>query len=78
MKEKEKWNPEEVRRFRAAYNLTQKEMGVMLGVCEKYIYHLEKGSRKPSKTLQLLLDYVSKEMQMKGGENAKGDLQTKG
>jgi len=75
-----KWTPDKVRRFRATHHLTQKEMGEMLGICAKYVYHLERGTRRPSKILELLLDYVSKEMKKKtkGERKHERGLQTEG
>lgn len=38
--------------------LTQEFFGHALGVSRNYIYYLERGERKPNKTLRLLLDCI--------------------
>jgi hypothetical protein len=45
-------------------------LGELLGVSGHYIYYLEKGVKKPSKTLLYLLQYVKKDLRRKGGDKA--------
>ena len=52
------WSGQDIRKLRKSHQLSQKEFGRLLGVSLNYIYLLEKGVRKPSKTLELLLDCV--------------------
>ncbi len=54
------WTPERIKDFRLRLGLTQKAFGKLLGVTDRYIFFLEKGVKKPSKTLQLLLDCLEK------------------
>jgi DNA-binding XRE family transcriptional regulator len=53
------WKPRDIISLREKHNLTQKALGELVGVTTNYIYLLEKGDKKPSKTLQLLLDCVN-------------------
>jgi DNA-binding transcriptional regulator YiaG len=62
------WLPEEIKEFRKVNILSQKALSELLGVAENYVYFLEKGVRKPSKTLRLLLDCVEKQLKEKGKE----------
>ncbi|MDO8282533.1 MAG: helix-turn-helix transcriptional regulator [Thermodesulfovibrionia bacterium] len=61
------WKPKEIKLIREDYHLSQATLGALLGVSRNHIYYLERGERIPSKTLQLLLDYVEKDLR-KGGE----------
>lgn len=56
------WTPKEIKELRKKYNLTQRYMGELLGVSGNYIYLLEKGVKRPSKTLQILLEYIEKDL----------------
>ena len=53
-----KWTFKEIKGMRNKYGLTQTELADLLGVAQNYVHMLEKEVRKPSKTLQLLLDCV--------------------
>lgn len=53
-----KWTAKEIKALRAGYKLSQPALGKLLGVSGNYIYMLEKGVRKPSKSLRLLMDCV--------------------
>ena len=52
------WTPKKIKELRNKYNLAQRKLGELLGVSGNYIYLLEKGVKKPSKTLQILLGYI--------------------
>jgi DNA-binding transcriptional regulator YiaG len=65
------WIPDEVRQFRAQLRLTQTAFGNLLGVSRIHVYYLEKGVKRPSKTLMLLLDCIEKE-KGKAGEKNRG------
>jgi DNA-binding transcriptional regulator YiaG len=65
------WTPEEIKRLRQAMGLTQKEFGGLLGVTRNFIYYLERGERKPSKTFKLLLECIE-EKHLTGKESEKG------
>jgi len=58
-----KWTPERIRKFRETLGLYQKELAKILGVTEVYVNYLENGKRKPSKTLEQLLDCLERENQ---------------
>lgn len=58
-----KWTPERIKKFREALGLYQKELAKILGVSETYVNYLENGKRKPSKTLEQLLDCLEREHQ---------------
>ena len=55
------WTPEEIKKLREKYKLSQNSFGERLGVSRNYIYYLERGEKTPSKTLRLLLNYIEKE-----------------
>lgn len=57
----EEWNGKDIRELRDRIKLTQKAFSELLGVTENYIYLLEKGVKKPSKTVNLLLNCIEKE-----------------
>lgn len=52
------WTPVEIRDFRERLGLYQKDFAVRLGVTRQYIGWLEKGVRRPGKTLRILLNYL--------------------
>jgi DNA-binding transcriptional regulator YiaG len=60
------WTPEEIKTFRKRHNLYQKELSKLLGVTERYVIYLEKGVRKPGKTLKLFLECLEREIKRKG------------
>lgn len=70
------WTPDRIKTLRLKKGLSQQAFGKSLGVTRNFIYYLERGERKPSKILQLLLDCVEKENE-KGKEKrerGKGNL----
>jgi len=56
------WNPQQIKKLRDRLWLSQEAVGERIGVTRNYVYYLEKGVRQPSKTLQLLLDYIDMEL----------------
>jgi len=62
------WTPEDIKNLKRKYGLSQKRLSELLGVSRIHIYYLEKGVRKPSKTLRLLLDCIERQLK----ENEKG------
>ena len=56
------WTRKEINDLRGKYNLSQPAFGNLLGVSGNYIYLLEKGVKKPSRVLKLLLDCVEKQL----------------
>ncbi len=56
------WTSVEIKKLRDNNNLTQAELAELIGVTTNYVYLLENGVKKPSKTLQLLLGYVSRDL----------------
>ncbi len=63
------WTPEEVKKLRETYKLSQKKLGDLTGVTDRYIYYLEKGKRKPSKSFRLLLDCIEEKLKKRKGGN---------
>ncbi|MCX5806595.1 MAG: hypothetical protein NT010_11100 [Proteobacteria bacterium] len=59
------WTPERIKGLRNRFNLSQVALGGLTGVSGNYIWMLEGGdkTKKPSKTLCLLLDRIEKELQ---------------
>ena len=59
------WTPKAIKALRDQYQISQPKLGSLLGVSGNYIYLLEKGVKRPSKTLELLLNCVEKELRKK-------------
>lgn len=59
------WTPQEIKALRERYSLSQAALGRLLGVTGNYVYLMEKGVRRPSKTLKLLLDCVKERLEKK-------------
>ncbi|MBF0542301.1 MAG: helix-turn-helix transcriptional regulator [Nitrospirae bacterium] len=59
------WKPEDIKMFREKWMLSQKALSELVGVTDNYIYLLEKGVKNPSKTLKLLFNCVSENLQKK-------------
>jgi DNA-binding transcriptional regulator YiaG len=61
------WEPEEIKIFRKALGLTQAKFADVLGVTRVYVVYLERGDRRPGKTMKRLLDCLERH-----NENGKG------
>ena len=61
-----KWTSKEIQYLRKKYGLTQTVLADLVGVAQNYVHMLEKGVRKPSRTLQLLLNCVEEKLKRKG------------
>lgn len=59
---------EDIKNFRERMGLTQAAFGRLIGVSRNYVYYLERGERKPSNTLKLLLDCIDEKEKRKGGK----------
>lgn len=66
------WMPEDIETLRKQYGLSRRAFSELLGVTGNYVYLLEKGVKKPSDTLRLLLDCVERQL----NENEKGKEST--
>jgi DNA-binding transcriptional regulator YiaG len=55
------WAPEEIKLFRKQLGLYQKDFAEMIGVTRVYVIYLEKGVRRPSKTMKKLLDIMEQQ-----------------
>jgi len=55
------WTNEEIKDFRKRLGLYQKDFAEMIGVTRLYVVYLEKGVRRPSKTLRILFDILEKQ-----------------
>lgn len=67
------WTRKEIKELRTSYDLSQPALGKLTGVSGNYIYLLERGDRKPGRTLMLLLDRIKKEMEMKTKKERRRD-----
>ncbi len=65
------WTSKEIKTLRKKHDLSQPAMGNLLGVSGNYIYLLEKGVKKPSKTLRLLLDCIERQFKENEKERRK-------
>jgi len=63
------WKPSDIENFRKVNRITRKTLGELLGVTVTCIYQIERGLRKPSRTLQILLSRVANDFDKKGGKN---------
>lgn len=66
------WVPEEIRDFRKRLGLYQKDFAELIGVTRLYVIYLEKGVRRPSKTVKILLsllERIEKGKKKKGGDD---------
>jgi DNA-binding XRE family transcriptional regulator len=59
------WTPQNIREFRTRFKLSQKALAELVGVQENYIYLLEKGDRRPGKSLALLFDFIERDLKKK-------------
>ena len=55
------WFPEDIKAFRKKHNLLQREFAELLGVTREYLVYLERGVKKPGKTLKLFLECLERE-----------------
>ncbi len=55
------WTSEEIRVFRQKLQMSQKAFGEMVGTSGNYIWMLERGDRRASKTLKILLSHLDKQ-----------------
>jgi len=61
-----------IKDLRSKHKISQVALGNMVGVSGNYVYMLEGGERKPSKTLCLLLDRIEQELADKAKGKGKG------
>jgi DNA-binding XRE family transcriptional regulator len=70
---------QEVIQFKKEYDLTQKALADLLGVTRIQIYYMERGIKKPSKTLRLFLDCIEERFFLaKEIEKEKGEIKKRG
>lgn len=62
------WTPEEIKGLRARYRLSQPAFGGLIGVTGNYVYLMEKGVKRPGKTMKLLLNYIERDLNEHGKE----------
>ena len=56
------WTHREIKILRKKMNLNQTALGNILGITRIHVYYIEKGVKRPSKTLRLLLDCVEEKL----------------
>ena len=59
------WTPEDITAFRKAYHFTMKDLAKRVGVDPLSVYRWEKGMRTPSRTVEILLTMIEKELRRK-------------
>lgn len=59
------WTPEDIEALRKRHKLSRRVFSELLGVAGNHVYLLERGLRKPSRTLKLLLDAVERQFKEK-------------
>ncbi|MCX5804395.1 MAG: helix-turn-helix transcriptional regulator [Proteobacteria bacterium] len=67
----DKWAPEKIKDLRKEMDLTQKDFGDRIGVTREYVNKLEKGVRRPGKTMCILLDCIEQKGRKKRKESVK-------
>jgi len=72
------WTPDKIKELRKSLELSQQDFGTFVGVSRDYVIKLEKGVRKPSKTLCILMgicwmtrNELKTRMRKEGGEHGK-------
>ncbi len=55
------WTPESIKTLRKTYSLTMRKLGELLGVSITSVYQWERGVRKPSKTVKILLTRIEED-----------------
>jgi len=61
-----RWTPEEIKDFRKRLGLYQKDFAEIIGVRRQYVNYLEKGVKRPGKTLKILLTVLEQNEKEKG------------
>lgn len=56
------WTPESIKTLRKTYNLPMRKLGELLGVSITSVYQWERGVRKPSKTVKILLTRIEEDL----------------
>ena len=59
------WLPEDIKAFRKRLDLYQREFAELLGVTRENLVYLERGVKKPGKTLKLFLECLEREFKRK-------------
>ena len=65
------WTPKDIKDLRMRFKLSQSKLGELLGVSRNYVYYLEKGVKKASKSLRLLLECIEQKLKEKDEGNVK-------
>lgn len=72
------WTPDKIKELRKSLKLSQENFGTLVGVSRDYVIKLEKGVRKPSKTLGILMgicritsDELKTKMKKEGDQHGK-------
>lgn len=52
------WTPEEIKDFRKRLGLSQGVFAEWIGVRRQYVNYLERGAKRPGKTLKILLNMM--------------------
>jgi len=66
------WTPKRIKELRQSLKLSQQAFGRLVGVTREYVNYLEKGVRKPSKTLCILMGILPDNIQQIRNEKEKG------
>ena len=53
------WAKEDIRDLRSRLGLSQTAFGELVGITRIAVYYLEKGVRRPSRTLAILMEHIS-------------------
>lgn len=65
------WTPEAIRELRKSMGLTQRAFAEQIGTTREYVNFLEKGVRRPGKTLCILFGWMAEKENEKDKENGK-------
>jgi DNA-binding transcriptional regulator YiaG len=71
------WKPEDIKGLRGKYGISQAKFAELTGVTTNYVFLLERGDYRPSKSLGFLLDCLEERItkpKKKRGSHGQGDL----
>ncbi len=60
------WTPDEIKELRVKLKLSQQAFSDLVGVTRRYVIFLEKGVKRPGKTLKILLSRIEQNSKDKG------------
>ncbi len=66
------WDKDQIKELRQRLGLSQYKFAELVGVTRNYVYYLERGERKPIKTLKILMNCLEQKADKKEKGKAHG------